>query len=230
MLCLDTGATLYSPSDLVTFLRCRHASFLEIKSRLDPPESSESDLLLQRKGKEHERSYLEKLKSESRSLIEIPQDRSLPERATLTRQAILSGVETIYQAVLVNGSWHGNADFLLKSTQPSSLGEYSYEILETKLTKTPEASHVIQLCAYSDLMSFVQGEIPLTMYLVLGDSRKYSFAVEDFFFYYSQAKRQFETYHHDLPQESYPSRVVIVRPVVGSRDARNGGLKTNTSV
>ena len=58
---------LYSPSDLVSFLGCSHSSFLDYNNidNITNFETSASIQLFQKKGIEHEISYLEKLKKEN---------------------------------------------------------------------------------------------------------------------------------------------------------------------
>ena len=38
-----------------------------------------------------------------------------------------------------------SADFLRKVPRPSVLGDYSYEVIDTKLGRTPKAGYVLQL-------------------------------------------------------------------------------------
>ena len=93
---------LISPSDLVTFLGCHHASFLNVKAlseHREKTEASTTNKLLQKKGLEHEAAYLQQLKDKGKSVVEIPKDRNLKDRAQLTREAMQSGADVIYQAV-----------------------------------------------------------------------------------------------------------------------------------
>ena len=65
---------LYSPSDLVTFLGCHHASFLAVKALsedMDKAEASTTGQLLQQKGLEHEAAYLQQLKDDGKSVVEM---------------------------------------------------------------------------------------------------------------------------------------------------------------
>ena len=100
--------------------------------------------------------------------------------------------------------WWGDADFLIKCDTPSSLGDFSYEVLDTKLTRTAEPKHIIQLCIYSELLTDLQGLRPADMHLFLGYHEKQSFCVADFFYYYTRAKVRFEGYLQNLPADSYP--------------------------
>ena len=77
--------------------------------------------------------------------------------------------------------WRGDADFLIKCDTPSSLGDFSYEVLDTKLARTAEPKHIMQLCVYSELLTDLQGLRPADMHLFLGDHEKHSFRVADFF-------------------------------------------------
>ena len=54
--------TLYSPSDLVVFLECNHASFLDVMNLNTPLETTAPDAtmeLIAQKGLEHEAAYLQ---------------------------------------------------------------------------------------------------------------------------------------------------------------------------
>ena len=185
---------LYSPSDLVTFLGCHHASFLDIKALsggMNKAEVNTTGQLLQRKGLEHEAAYLQQLKDEGKSVVEIPKDRNLQDRAQLTLEAMHSGADVIYQAVFFTAPWRGDADFLIKRDTSSSLGDFSYEVLDAKLARTAEPKHIMQLCVYSELLTELQGLRPADMHLFLGDHERHSFHVADFFYYYTRAKGRF---------------------------------------
>ncbi len=97
---------LYSPSDLVTFLGCHHASFLDVKALsedMDKAEASTTDQLLQKKGLEYEAAYLQQLKDEGKSVIEISKDRNLQDRAKLTLVACLVQWDAAAGANVING-------------------------------------------------------------------------------------------------------------------------------
>ena len=135
--------------------------------------------LLQKKGLEHEAAYLQRLKDEGKTVVEIPKDRNLQDRAALTLEAMKSGAHVIYQAVFVDAPWRGEADFLMKCNTPSSLGDFNYEVLDTKLARTAEPKHIMQLCVYSELLTKLQGLRPVDMHLFLGDGEKHSFRLPD---------------------------------------------------
>ena len=65
---------LYSATDLVNFLGCRHASFLDRRQLEDPQPLADPDpylILLQEKGTEHERAHLEQLRGKHRDVSEM---------------------------------------------------------------------------------------------------------------------------------------------------------------
>lgn len=188
------NAVLFSASDLVHFLSCRHHTALDLmhlQSPLPLSATSSDAELFQEKGVEHEQAYLAYLQKAGRQVVEIPTSGSLMARVETTRQAIGSGVNVIYQAVLAKNAWIGYVDFLCRVETPSKLGGYSYEVLDTKLSKTPTAKHVLQLCVYSDLLGVNQGVAPHMMGLVLGDMREVRFRVADYMYYYASVLRCF---------------------------------------
>lgn len=128
---------LYSASDLVNFLGCAHATALDVRQLTAPIEFPDEDpqtKLLQQKGIEHEQAYLGRLRREGRSVAEVSDSGTLEQRAERTLTAMRSGVDVVYQGALLSGPWHGFSDFLLKVDGPSDLGEWSYDVADTKAT------------------------------------------------------------------------------------------------
>jgi uncharacterized protein len=198
---------LYSPSDLVHFLSCNHSIVLTLKSfteKLEKAEESATNKLLQSKGFAHEAAYLSQLKAEGKRVVEIPKEPKLPERVALTQQALQSGADVVYQGVLFNGRWRGDADFLIRVETPSCLGDFSYEVLDTKLARHAEPKHIIQLCVYNDLLEQLQGVRPKNLHIFLGNESLVSFKADDFFYYYHHAKTRFEQFVLSPPADSYP--------------------------
>lgn len=198
---------LYSPSDLVHFLSCNHSIVLNLKSfleQIEKAEDSASNKLLQNKGFAHEAAYLAKLKADGKRVVEIPKQPKLPERVELTKQALQSGADVVYQGVLFNGQWRGDADFLIRVETPSKLGAFSYEVLDTKLARHAEAKHIIQLCVYNDLLEQLQGTHPKQFHLFLGNESLVSLKADDFLYYYRHARHRFEQFVKAPPADSYP--------------------------
>lgn len=63
-----------------------------------------------------------------------------------------SSADVIYHTVFFAAPWRCDVDFLIKCNMPSNLGDFSYEVLDTKLAQTAEPKHIMQLCVYSELL------------------------------------------------------------------------------
>jgi predicted RecB family nuclease len=200
------GRLLFSAHDLVNFLACPHVTFLDLRNLEHPLKATEDDaqsLLLKKRGLEHERRYLYQLHRLGRSIEAIPADAPLPERVKLTRDAMAAGADIIYQAVLLSGPYHGFAAFLRRlDSRPGS--NPAYEVLDTKLARSPAPHHLIELCFYSHLLGIVQGSVPHSMHLVLGDNREAGFRFKDFAYYFRVARKRFESFVARPPADSYP--------------------------
>jgi predicted RecB family nuclease len=200
------GKLLLSASDLVNFLGCRHATYLDLRNLADEvviPERDAATVLIFQKGLEHERRYLASLKARGRNVVEVPGEGfDLPEQTALTREAIRAGAEIIYQAALVAPPWLGLADFLERIDAASNLGSWSYEAVDTKLPRRAKPEHVIQLAMYSNLIGNEQGRTPTEMHVELGNGERGSLRVSDFIHYHSIAQRRLETFANRPPEIS----------------------------
>ncbi|HVR09557.1 MAG TPA: TM0106 family RecB-like putative nuclease [Thermoanaerobaculia bacterium] len=106
------------------------------------------------------------------------------------------GDDVVYQATLFDERWRGHADFLIRTSAPSDLGAWSYEVFDTKLARRVTAGALLQLCLYSDLLATIQGRRPERMHVVLGGSarRVESHRVADYEAYYRLVKRRYEEF------------------------------------
>lgn len=199
------GSTLFSASDLVNFMGCTHATFLDLRNLETPvefPPEDEQAVLLQEKGLEHERAYLERLKAEGRTVVEIAGDTGVEQKAERTRAALFEGPDVIYQGAFLEGPWQGYSDFLLKVPQPSDLGSFSYEVADTKLSRSPKPKHLIQMGVYSDILTRAQGTAPERMHVVLGDSTVATVRVPSVIHYFHVARERFLQYVGAPPARS----------------------------
>jgi predicted RecB family nuclease len=174
---------LFSATDLVNFLGCRHATFLDRRQLEDLLPIARTDpylALLQEKGIEHERAHLERLRGEHGHVIEITGEYSLEERTARTRAAMVEGSDVIYQGAFLQGRWHGYADFLLRVPGESSLGPYLYEPIDTKLAHAAKPKHVMQLGVYANLIAAVQGRPPECLHIMLGNGKSVALRWGDF--------------------------------------------------
>src|SRR5664279_3545484 len=207
---LITGQPVFAATDLVGFLACEHLVGLERAAlaglvakpvRMDP----EIDLIA-RRGVEHEVRYLAGLEAAGRSVTRIdpgphdvpPEQRlaNLRRAARDTLAAMRRGDDVVYQATFFDGRWLGLADFLLRVERLSpGLGDWSYEVVDTKLARHVKASALLQICSYVEQLTAAQGVEPDWMHVALGGSAR---AVErhrvaDYMAYYRMVKAAFET-------------------------------------
>ena len=130
----------FSPSDLITFLESPFATHMErcligdkTKSELlDAPD--ELLINLRKKGIEHENEFLSSLILEGKKITKIEkEDNTLMLSKTI--MSMKNGIDVIAQAYLELDNFGGVADFLIKVPGKSKLGDYHYEVWDTKLSK-----------------------------------------------------------------------------------------------
>ena len=190
---------LFSPSDLTGFLACEHLTQLDravaLGERARPRFDSEYAALLKRKGEEHERLFLEGLRSAGRGVTEVGlgEDRDFEAAARATAEAIRTGAEYIYQAVFLADGWRGLADFLERVERPSALGPFGYQVLDTKLARHPQPEHALQLCFYSSALGRIQGVEPEFAAVVLGTRERVAVRLRDVSAYYRRLVKRFES-------------------------------------
>lgn len=162
------GVVLYSASDLVNYLECEHLTSLDLIDLDTPlPRTADSDeaKLIQAKGYSHEAEFFELLKARHARVIDIAATKgSNAQKIAATIQAMQDGYDIVFQATLQDGCLIGHADFLRKVSVPSGLGPWSYEVLDTKLARSPKAKFIIQLAYYSAMVAKVQGIEPQLMH------------------------------------------------------------------
>lgn len=201
---------LYSASDLVNYAACSHLTHLDLLNLETPlPKAADTDemTLIQGKGFEHESRYLGLLQSQYGDVVDLKQDDISDAMAfAITSQALQSGAQVLFQATFLSAPWVGHADFLVRVDTPSKLGDFSYEVVDTKLARSSRAKFLLQLCLYSDMLAEVQGVMPRHMYVVLGDGRKETFLVTDYLRYYRQIKQRFLAWTARSERNSYPER------------------------
>jgi predicted RecB family nuclease len=206
---------ILSASDLVHHLECDHLTHLDLgvatgALTLEETRTDATDLVA-RKGDEHERAYLESVRAAGRDVATIesrPGMAGIREGAERTLEAMRSGREVIYQAVLFDGErWLGYADFLERVDTPSSLGGWSYEVADTKLARRVKPYFLLQLCFYSELLAGAQGREPEGMHIVLGTRARERFRTGEFAAYYRRVKGGFERFLGAGADGTYPDPV-----------------------
>jgi predicted RecB family nuclease len=221
------GKLIVAATDLVGFLSCGHLTQLDraaLAGHIGKPMPNDEDpavQLLQRRGHEHEQRYLKHLVTEGRDVRDLSayKDGSYEEKAARTEQAMREGAQVIYQAFVYDGRWIGYPDFLLKTPGLSDLGDYHYEIADTKLSRVAKASALLQMASYVEQIERIQGRRPEKVYVVTGGAipETHPYRTAEMMAYYRQAKQRFEQAIDDeragprswpIPRaESYPAPV-----------------------
>ena len=166
--------------------------------------------LIRELGNRHEAEYLEQLSNTPGCQTSlIPADVPWIDAVSRTTDAIKSGVNVVYQATFQDGPWGGRADFLIRVDRPSSLGDFSYEVVETKLARSAKVRAILQLCFYSELLSKIQEPGPEWMHVVLGgETEAEMFLVSRYIAFFRKVKRDFEEPFR-VPAITYPEPVEL---------------------
>ena len=201
----------FSPTDLGGFVACEHLTQLELTAALGeiekPHYADPYGELLKQKGTEHEAAYLQSLLDAGHEVVTIGlgEDRDFEAAARRTEEAMRDGASYVYQAVLVLDGWRGLADFLERVDRPSALGDFSYEVLDTKLARRAKPEHALQLCFYSEVVARIQGLEPEAAHVVLGTNERETLRLADLTAYYRRVRDRFLEAVADRPAtEPYP--------------------------
>jgi uncharacterized protein len=205
------GHLLFSPSDFTNFVACEHLTQLELAvalgERTRPSFENAYADLIKRKGEEHEQSFLKALRAAGHVVTEVGlgETRDFGAAAQATAEAMRAGAAYVYQAVFLADGWRGIADFLERVEQSSVLGPWSYEVLDTKLTRHPRPEHALQLCFYTQALGRIQQVEPPVAYVVLGTRERIPIRLADVSAYYRRLRRGFESAVAGRPQTApYP--------------------------
>jgi predicted RecB family nuclease len=201
----SNGSCIFSPTDLTRFMRSPFADWvtrlqLENPGALAGIEKDQDAMLalLAEQGNEHEKAYLDLLKTEygAENVAEITPNKKTAYQDTL--QAMESGKQVIYQAYLKRDNFAGFADFLIKREGKSSFGDYYYEAWDTKRSSKTKPYFVVQLCCYSWMLEAILGTIPEEVVVVLGNQDKDRIRIAAHYSYFLSLKQQFLTAHEQF--------------------------------
>jgi uncharacterized protein len=187
-----------SCAHLTQLERKRQAGELQVEFNADPRLEA-----MRIRGQQHEARYVDRLRAEGREVCDLRGGKD----PGVTRDAMQRGCEVIIQAPLANGSFFGYADVLLRVGQPSMLGDYSYEPVDTKLGLDTKAGTILQLCTYCELVASMQGAQPDRFHVVtpLNDE---SYRLADFGAYYRLVRaRLTDAAAATPPPATYPEPV-----------------------
>ena len=185
--------SLLNPTLFNQYLKCKYYIVNESLGN-SKKKKTKSTLALFGKGNKHEKNYFEILKKNYKNFTEIGRKGSKTDQLDLTSRAIVEGKDLIYQGRLGDESWSGFADFLIKVPKKSKLGNYSYEVIDTKISAQPKPDHIMQLANYSDMLSKIQGCMPEQMHIILRDNKKISINTKESMDYYFINKKNFEIF------------------------------------
>lgn len=210
------GALVLSPSDLSNFLTCRHRAGLDLavanKALTRPTYDDPYAAMLREHGEAHERTYVDSLRAAGKRVVDLKDDAAASAK---TREAMREGVEVIVQARLEQEAFAGYADILLRVDQKSDLGDWSYEVHDTKLARETKGGTILQLSAYSEMVGKIQGRRPEWFAVVTPAEAEapafHQYRVEDYAAYYRMVlaalRAELAKGHDALIAEHYPEPV-----------------------
>jgi uncharacterized protein len=172
-----------------------------------------SVIALRERGLDHERRYVKQLISDSLSVEDLS-GYSNEDAVGASVEAMRTGVDIIVQPALRNGRWFGRPDVLRRFEQRSTLGEWSYRVVDTKLAKETRGGTILQLSLYSELLGLIQGTVPEHFEVVTPGPLMpivHRFRINDFAAYFRLIRDRLETVSLSDPlrlaEENYPEPV-----------------------
>ncbi len=202
------GPTLsLAATDLSNFLGCRHRTALEMLSAAEalakPLFDDPLQELLRERGIAHEKQHLATLRAAGHDVVDLVAISHDTNLVTRTLNAMRSGAEVIYQGALDDDPWYGRPDFLMRIARPSALGDWSYEVRDTKLSRDTRAGTILQLGLYSLMLARAQGSDTEYLEIVTPDAehRIHRFRVDDYAAYVRLVKSQLRNTVAGTPAE-----------------------------
>ncbi|TAN24984.1 MAG: TM0106 family RecB-like putative nuclease [Actinomycetota bacterium] len=172
--------TIISTTDLLKFLSCEELSVLDLlrsKGLATPIPVVASEQLAAKMGLLSEAVALDALQEKYGEAVKISARDQKAHAATLA--AMNQGAKLIYQGLILTEMggflYESRPDFLLKVNYPSSFGDYSYEPIDSKLSKSTNLEDLFQVLDYADALSSVQGTLPRRVHLYLAGREQVSY-------------------------------------------------------
>ena len=152
--------------------------------------------LLFKKGIEHETRVLETMQLDRDvEIIDAP----LVAAVAATEAAMARGAEVIYQAAFLHDGRRGHADFLCRADRPSRLGNWSYDVADTKLARRLKVPALLQMAAYGEHLRRIQGDPPRTLTVIAGDGVEHAVAFADVEAYARRVTARFDEFVRERP-------------------------------
>ena len=175
----------YSPSDLVNFTESPYASAMDRRLRMGLLEDHETQdaedpvlTMLAARGYAHESKLTSTFKSKHPGTVVI--DGNEKAATGQTGDAMDAGAPVVAQAKLRFDGFEGYADYLVRVERPCREWAWSYEVWDSKLSRTVKPKHLLQLCCYSEMLDALQGGRPEEMVVFTGDGQAHRFRVAEF--------------------------------------------------
>jgi predicted RecB family nuclease len=187
-----------SASDLVGHLNCRYLTSLDLavaKGERSKPFVWDPLLeVLAERGALHEQSYLTHLDAAGFSIVKIGGIGVDESAVAATLKAMRDGAPIIAQGAVRSGPWGGRTDILRRVERPSSLGSWSYEVIDAKLARETKGNTILQLCLYSDLLAETQKLSPEYSHVVTpgSDFKPQAFRLHDYAAYYRRVRNSLQ--------------------------------------
>ena len=185
-----------SATDLSNFLGCRHRTALDIAAALSKrtrPRFHDPlfDILIKR-GVEHEKSYVDSLRAQEQTIVDLSHIEHRDDLVLQTIEAMRRGVDAIVQGGLRDGRWFGKPDVLCRVLKPSEFGDWSYEIIDTKLSRETRGGTILQLGLYSEMLRLAQSVEPEYFHVVTPDpvAPKHTYRLHDYAAYFRMIRSQ----------------------------------------
>lgn len=203
--------TLYTATDLLSFLSCAHRAVLDARRQEGsipepPPDPILESLDLHGKGMAHQKAVRDALETAYGEVYELPSVGPVAD-SEATLKLMRDGVPVIAQGTIVESPWLGKPDFLIRVEGESQLGPYHYEPVEAKLSRHVRGDAVTQLTFYALLLESAQGVLPHHLRLALGDGNDEELNTRDYQAYVREGRQRFRDWlaaeHHD----SYPDPI-----------------------
>lgn len=201
------GKRVYAPTDLSRWAASPYASWmsrLAIECPARAPSRDEADALLSRlatRGLAHEDALEARFRADGLDVVNVANrlDNAVREEGAgsrdealeLTAELLRAGTDVVAQATLSHDDFRGHADFLVKVPGASDLGNFHYEVWDTKLARRVKPGMVLQLCCYADMLEAVQGCRASSLVVALGNGCNERIRMIDCFDYYLAVKAAF---------------------------------------
>ncbi|MCO7274937.1 TM0106 family RecB-like putative nuclease [Cellulosimicrobium cellulans] len=187
---------VHSASDLVVAADCEYRLLCRLDEQLGraPRPDDAEDAMLARTaalGARHEHEVLARYEAEhgafdpttGRGVVRLEPPRGvswdeLVAAQARTLAALEAGADVVHQATFFDGSFHGRADFLVR-TGTDDAGAARYAVVDTKLARRAKVPALLQLAAYGDQLQAAGVPVDPDVSLVLGTRERTSHRLAD---------------------------------------------------